>query len=98
MWENTLNLNLLAATNLKKVGTGAIKGWRNKKTAITFYHSYIPNRFVLNKFLSTKKGRKSIVDTHDFRWNLHDSVMEVTEWAEEHIQKSLSIKTVHHDI
>ena len=28
----------------------------------------------------------------------HNAVMEITAWAQEHIQKSLSVNTVHHAI
>lgn len=102
MWENTLNLNLLAATNLTKFGTGAIKDWKNKKTArITFYHSLYKFPTDLSWINFCPQKRQKINTEYSWfpvepTWFCHGN--HWMGWGTSNIQKSLSVKTVHNAI
>ncbi len=67
----------------------------------------IINRFRETGEISVHKGqdRRSLLDAHDLRalrrhciTHCHDSVIDITKWAQEYLQKPLLVNTIHHAI
>ncbi len=77
----------MPATGLKKVGTGATKGWKSKK---------------LRDIQKRKgQGRRPLLDARGLRalrrhcsTHRHNSVIDITKWAQEYFQKPLSVNTI----
>ncbi len=67
----------------------------------------IINRFRETGEISVHKGpdRRPLLDAHDLRalrrhciTHCHDSVIDITKWAQEYLQKPLLVNTIHHAI
>ncbi len=109
----------MPATGLKKVGTGATKGWKNK---IVDYFKNNISQYQIAKALqisstvhniksfretSVRKGQdgRPLLDAHGLRalrrscvTHRHDSVIDITKWAQEYFHKPLLVNTIRHAI
>ncbi len=126
---NELISNLMPATGLKKVGTGATKALQSVKECVKRLWNTLKTMFLniklqrlckshhlqcitsskdsekLEKSLRKGQGRRPLLDARGLQalrrhciTHQHDSVIDITKWAQEYFQKPLSVNTIHHAI